>query len=169
MRAFLIVSLGLVLPLAACDGAKEGTTILINSTDSDGNVVAGVDGTTGKVSIDSPMFKGQFTLPKIKLDAKNFEMNGVHLYPGSTIGSMNVNAKPDQDDKDGGGTVRVQFDSPADPATVRDWFKDQLNSHGFNVTASGNGLTGTTDEKKPFKLDLAATSAGHSKGMIEIE
>ena len=169
MRNILIISLGMALPLAACSGAKEGTTISINSTDSDGNIVAGVDGATGKVSIDSPMFKGQFTLPKIKLDAKNFEMNGVHLYPGSTIGSMNVNAKPDEGDKDGGGVVRVQFDSPADPATVRDWFKDQLNSHGFNVTASGNGLTGTTDEKKPFKLDLAATTTGHSKGTIEIE
>lgn len=169
MRHILFTSLGIALALTGCDGAKQGTTISIKSSDSDGNVVAGVDGTTGKVSIDSPMFKGQFSVPKIKLDAKNFDMNGVHLYPGSTIGTMNVNALPDHDGKDGGGVVRVQFDSPADPATVRDWFKEQLNSHGFNVSASGNGLTGTTDEKKPFKLDLTAASPGHSRGVIEVE
>jgi hypothetical protein len=34
------------------------------------------------------------------------------------------------------------------------------------VKEGGNGLIGTTDEGKPFKLDLAPDGAGKSKGVI---
>lgn len=163
----------LALPLAACDDGKPGATITINSTDSDGNVHAGVDGKTGEVAIDTPVFKGNFKLPKIHLDGANFEMNGVHLYPGSTISTMNIEGRDHSDkdkggEDDGDGGIRVTFDSPADPATVRDWFKDKLTKAGFTVTASGNGLRGTTDEKKPFALDLEPAGTGHSRGVISI-
>jgi hypothetical protein len=82
---------------------------------------------------------------------------------------MNVNAQKGKDDDESSGVVRVSFDSPADPTTVRDWFKNKLTAAGFSVTTDGSGLTGTTDEKKPFKLDLAPAQAGHSKGTIVIE
>ncbi len=165
-RQTMLLAALLAAPLSACGDGKEGTTIAIKATDTDGNFVAGVDGKTGRIAIDAPGFKGSIALPKIKLDASNFDMNGVHLYPGSTIGSMNVDANKGDDGQD--GTVRVSFDSPADPATVRDWFRDKLNHAGFSVTADGNGLTGTTDEKKPFKLDLAPAGAGHAQGTITI-
>lgn len=163
----------LALSLTACDGSKTGTSISINSTDADGNVVASVDN-SGAVSINTPGFSGKINLPKIQLDADDFEMNGVHLYPGSTISAMNIQAHDggkagDKDgDGDDGGTVRVTFASPAAPATVRDWFQQKLNAAGFTVGPSANGLTGTTDEKKPFKLDLTADGTDKSKGIITL-
>ncbi|MBY0582459.1 MAG: hypothetical protein K2P68_06000 [Sphingomonas sp.] len=168
MRPIFLLSLGLLAPLTACDGSKEGTSISINSADEDGNVVAGVDGKTGRVSVDTPVFKGSLTLPKLHLDADNFDLNGVHLYPGSTISTMNIDAHKKGEDNDDDGALVMTFDSPADPATVRDWFKTRLSAAGFTLTDAGNGLTGTTDEKKPFKLDLVPAAGGHAKGTIAI-
>lgn len=166
----LAATILLAATLSACDGSKGGTTISFNSSDSDGNVVASMDGNSGAVSINTPGFSGKINLPKLHLDSKDFEMNGVHLYPGSTISAMNIDAhdggKPGKDDDE--GTVRVSFASPAAPATVRDWFQQKLTAAGFTLSASGNGLVGTTDEKKPFKLDLTPDGADKSKGTITV-
>jgi hypothetical protein len=167
MRFTLLPVLLLAAPLAACDHG-EGTSITLNASDEDGNVVAGVDGATGRVAINVPGFKGSMTLPKIHLNADNFDMNGVHLYPGSKITTMNIDGRDGKDGSDADGIVRVAFESPADPATVRDWFKDKLSAAGFKLNAEGNGLTGTTDENKPFKLELQPADAGHAKGSITI-
>lgn len=155
--------------LAACGDGRDGTTIAINSSGGGGNVVAGVDGKTGDMSINAPGFSGRISLPRIKLDAGNFDMNGVHLYPGSTISGMNIDAH--DDGKPGGGdngTVKVSFASPAAPETVRAWFADKLGHAGFAVHADGTGLSGLTDEKKPFTLDLSPDGADHARGTITI-
>jgi hypothetical protein len=160
----------LAATLSACDGSKDGTTISFNSTDSDGNVVASVDGNSGAVAINAPGFSGKIKLPKLHLDSKDFDMNGVHLYPGSTISAMNIDAHDGGkagDEKDE-GIVRVSFASPASAATVRDWFQQKLSAAGFTLSASGNGLVGTTDDKKPFKLDLTPDGADKSKGTITV-
>ncbi|WP_156363701.1 hypothetical protein [Sphingomonas sp. Leaf357] len=163
----LALVLILVAPLAACDSGKEGTSISINTTDADGNMIAGVDGKTGQVSLNVPGFSGKIKMPKIKLDADNFDMNGVHLYPGSTISGMNIDAKDGAGGDEDSGTVKVSFSSPATPDTVRGWFLEKLNSGAkFNVKASGSGLTGTTDEGKPFTLNLSPDGAAKSKGTI---
>src|SRR3546814_9584913 len=65
--------------------------------------------------------------------------------PISQIANMAVDAKGDK-----GGAVTVDFDSPADPATVLDWFNGKLGAAGFSLTTKGNGLVGTTDEGKPL-------------------
>ena len=150
------------LTLAACGDSGDGTSISINAGDS--NMVAGVDG-NGQLAINLPGgFAGNVKLPKMTLDADNFDMNGVHLFPGSTISGMNVDA----DGKDG-GLVRVEFQSPANPTKVRDWFLDKLSKQaGFTITASGDDLIGTTDENEPFRLDLAPDGADRSKGTIVI-
>ncbi len=163
LRSIMALSL-LAVPLAACD-EKEGTTITLNADDSDGNVVAGVDGKSGAFSIKTPGFSGQITLPKIHLDGGNFEMNGVHLYPGSKISSMNIDAR-DGDGGDKKGSVRVTFESPATPDTVRTWFAEKLGGADFKLTQQGSGLVGTDDEGKPFKLDLTAAGDGKSNGVI---
>ncbi|GAA0311987.1 hypothetical protein GCM10009087_22640 [Sphingomonas oligophenolica] len=166
----LAAAVVLAATLSACDGSKGGTSISINSTDSDGNVVADLNGNSGALSIDTPGFSGKINLPKLHLGASDFDMNGVHLYPGSTISAMNIDAhdggKPGKDDDS--GTVRISFASPAAPATVRDWYMQKLSAAGFTLSASGSGLTGTTNEKKPFKLDLAPDGADKSKGTITV-
>lgn len=154
-----------LLSLAAC-GDGTGTSISINSTDADGNVVAALDG-NGQVAIDTPVFSGKITLPKLKLDAENFDMNGVHLYPGSTIGGIDV-AAHDARGKDDDGHVRVTFASPAAPATVRDWFKQKLGAASFKLSEKGNGLVGTTDDGKPFELDLTPDGDAKSTGTISL-
>lgn len=168
MRLALVTIALAAAPLAGCGSDRDGTSITINAGGDDGNMVAGVDGNTGQVSLNVPGFKGSLTLPKIQLDAKDFDMNGVHLYPGSTIASMNIDGHDKGETDDDGGTVHVVFDSPADPATVRDWFKGRLDHAGFKVADDGMGLSGTTNEDKPFKLDLKPSDAGHSRGTITV-
>ncbi|WP_404368344.1 hypothetical protein AB5I39_14575 [Sphingomonas sp. MMS24-J45] len=157
-----------LISLAACDDGKEGSSFTLNSTDSTGNAAgASIDG-KGEATIDTPFFKGKVTLPKLKLDADNFDMNGVHLYPGSKISGMNVDVQNKDGDKDD-GRVRIAFTSPAAPATVRAWFKDKLTAAGFTLSDKGNGLTGTTDEDKPFTLELTPDGADKSSGVITVE
>ncbi len=161
MRVGLLLMVA-ALPLAACDGADQGTSISFSGNSEDGNAVAAMDGKTGQVKIDVPGFQGSFKLPKIQFTADNFDLNGVHLYPGSTISGFNVDARG----KDEDGQVRVVFDSPAAAPTVRDWFRERLEKVGYTVNADGNGLTGTTEEKKPFSLKLDDAGAGHARGTI---
>lgn len=142
MRA-LMMTLAAV-SLAACDrSADEGTSVSIDA----GNGAATVNGATGDVTVDTPVMKGSFKLPKIQFTADNFDINGVHLYPGSKIGAMNVNADS------GGGRVRVQFESPASVATVRDWLRAEFKKAGMRVDVAGDSVSGTSDGE-PFRIDL---------------
>jgi hypothetical protein len=160
MRTLLLLA-AVALPLAACAKGGEGTSITFNA--SDGNTVAAADGGSGEVKLDVPGFQGKFTLPKLQVTADQFDLNGVHLYPGSTIRSLNIDAGEHKD-----GAVRVAFTSPASPATVRDWLMERLNKADFAVSAHGTGLTGTTDEKKPFTLDLKPAGSAVADGVITI-
>lgn len=150
----------LALPLAACDRSGQGTTITINA--DDGNVLGGVDGNSGEVKLDVPGFSGKITLPKLQLNAGDFDLNGVHLYPGSTIETMNVAGGDKKND------VRVAFTSPATPDTVRAWFQERLAKVGFTIKPDGTGLSGTTDEDKPFKLTLTPDGGKNAKGEITL-
>ena len=154
--------------LAAC-GSGDGTSISINAAGDDGDNMTAAMTQNGQLAINLPGgFSGNIKLPKLKINAENFDMNGVKLFPGSTISSMNIDAKDNAAGKDS-GKVRIAFESPATPTKVRDWFLDKLSKEaGFTIAANGNALTGTTDEKQPFRLDLAADGADKSKGTIVI-
>lgn len=153
------------LALAGC-GESDGnsTSISFSSNSSDGAVSGGID-SSGNLKIDTNGFKADLKLPKFAIDASNFEMNGVHLYPGSTISAINVNG--DDDHKDA-GKVRVAFTSPATAATVRDWLKERLTKAGFTLAADGAGLSGKTDDGKPFALKLTDQGANKSSGTIDM-
>ncbi|MCU6455773.1 hypothetical protein LPN01_16965 [Sphingomonas sp. A2-49] len=158
-RTLLFAAATLALPLAACDRSGTGTSVSIN-TDG-GNTLAAVDGRSGEVKIAVPGFSGQIKLPRLQLDANDFDLNGVHLYPGSTIEAVDVGAA----DRSRAG-LRVRFTSPATPEQVRDWFERRLGKAGFALHRDGAGLSGTTDEHKPFRLDLTAADPTHAKGSI---
>jgi hypothetical protein len=154
------------LALAACDGADHGTSISVSGNATDGNrQVAAMDGSTGQVKIDVPGFQGSFKLPRIQMTADNFDMNGVHLPPGSKIEGFNVDAGEGGKDD---GKVTVAFEAPTDAAGVRGWFAERLPKAGYTVHADGAGLLGTTDDKKPFVLKLDGAGGGHAKGTITI-
>lgn len=157
-----------LVSLAACSDGKEGSSFTLNSSDSSGNAAGASINGKGEATIDTPFFKGKVTLPKLKLDADNFDMNGVHLYPGSTISGMNVDVQS-KGGETHDGRVRVAFTSPAAPVTVRDWFKSKLTAAGFTLSDKGNGLTGKTEENKPFTLELTPAGADKSSGVITVE
>ncbi len=164
---FLMMVAG--LSLSACGGSGDGTSITLNAAGTDGNVVAGMDGKTGQMSIDVPGFVGKIDMPKIKLDAENFDLNGVHLYPGSTISGMNIDAKDAASSGKDRGLVRLNFESPAKPDVVRAWFLEKLTTAGdFTLQKDGTGLAGTSSDGKRFKLELAPSGDEKSNGVIVI-
>ncbi|WP_066816693.1 hypothetical protein [Sphingomonas mali] len=154
------------LALAACGEHDGNSTSISFSGNSSGGAVSGGIDSSGNLKINANGFKADLKLPKFSVDANNFEMNGVHLYPGSTISSINVNGGQDED-KDP-GKVRVAFTSPANAATVRDWLKERLGKAGFALSADGAGLTGKTDDGKPFALKLSDQGANKSSGTIDM-
>lgn len=158
-RPLILATAGL-LALSACDRSNEGASVSINA--DGGNVLGAIDGNTGEMKIDVPGFQGSVKLPKIKIDTGNFDLNGVRLYPGSSIRNLNIVGN----DKTGG--LRVAFTSPAKPAIVRDWFAQRLGKVGYQVHAEGPNLIGTTDENKPFRLELAPDGADKANGTIVI-
>ncbi|HEU0066922.1 MAG TPA: hypothetical protein VFQ57_06750 [Sphingomonas sp.] len=164
MRAcFAIVLAGVAIGLAGCgdrggNGEAEGTSITLNG--DDGNVAGALDGKSGELKFDLPGFKGAIKLPRIKLNAADFDLNGVHLYPGSTIDRVDVAGNGDED-----GNLRVAFSSPAAPQIVRDWFRRRLAAAGYDLRVDGNALVGRDQDKKPFRLNLTPSGSA-ARGTI---
>jgi hypothetical protein len=159
-----LFSLGLMLvlaPLAAC-GDKQGTSFTLNASDDGDNSTVVANGSSGEVSLNVPGFSGKIALPKVQLSGDDVDMNGVHLYPGSKVTAMNVDAKKNS------GAVHIGFDSPADPQTVRGWFRQKLTAANFTVRDDANGLSGKTNDGKPFSMTLAHAGAGHTKGDLTV-
>lgn len=155
-----LAALPLVM-LAACGGEGDGTAISINANDT-GGAFSATASKSGEIAINAPGFKGNFTMPSIKLDAANFDINGVKLPEGSSISGMDVKGNGDS------GGVNIRFSSPITPAAVRDWFAPKLAAEGFKLSTEGSGLAGTTDDGKPFKLTVAPSGTGASQGTITI-
>lgn len=156
----------LVLPLAAalaaCGGEGDGASISVKSGDGEASVKTDKD---GRVAIKAPGFEGSLKLPKFEIGADNFEIDGLKLYPGSTIASLNVEANQDKGGEDG---VRVQFDAPAAADRVRSWFREQMQAAGFTVAANGSELRGKTSEGSDFTLKLDPAGDAKSRGMLTV-
>lgn len=155
----------LPLALAACDG--KGTSISINATSDDGeNSTFAMD--NGTVAIKGDGFSGNFKVPSIKMTAENFDMDGVKLYPNSTITSFNIDAQDHKGDQKDEGKVTAAFTSPAALATVQGWFREKLTARKFKFNEKGNGFAGTTEDGERFTLDLSADGGDKTKGRMEI-
>jgi hypothetical protein len=162
MRASLSLAFLPVLLLSGC-GDDKGTTISINGKDEAGKpATASMDGDTGRVKVDVPGFAADIKLPKIQLDAGNFDMNGVKLYPGSTITNMSI------DSAKGADAVAISFSAPADPAKVKTWFAGKMKAARFTVADATGGLSGKTEDGDGFSLTLTPDANGHSNGTIRI-
>lgn len=148
--------------IAACGRSdEEGTSISLNA--DNGQVIGGIDGNSGALKIDVPGFKGEIALPKIKFDADDLDLNGVNLYPGSTVDAVNVGQNGDGPDG-----VRVSFTAPASPQVVRNWFQGRLKTAGYELRTEGNALIGQTREEKPFRMELNRRSGDTATGTITI-
>jgi hypothetical protein len=175
MRRFLIVPLA-ALALTGCgssaDDGTPGTDISIDAVSDEGTPIkASANGKTGEVAIDVPGFKANIAMPKVNLDAGDFEMNGAKLYPGSKILSMKVDSmmRAAGTKGDGNATVRISFDSPATPDVVKAWFLEKLvKTAKYTLTATPTGMTGTNEDGDPFTLTLRPGETGHSIGTMTV-
>ncbi|WP_423606921.1 hypothetical protein [Sphingomonas sp. MS122] len=159
------LALPLAAALAACGGGEgggEGASISVKSGEGDASIKTDKD---GRVSVKAPGFEGSLKLPKFDIGAENFEIDGLKLYPGSTIANLNVDANRD---KGGEDTVRVQFDAPAAADQVRSWFREQMQAAGFTVTANGSELSGKTGEGSDFTLKLDPSGDSKSRGTLTV-
>lgn len=148
--------------LAACGGDGEGTSISIQGDNASVTAQADKD---GKVSVKAPGFEGSIKLPKFNIGAENFEVDGVKLYPGATVSSLNID---DRQDGTKSGGVKVTFDAPADAARVRDWFREQMEGAGFTVTGNRDELTGKTKSGSPYTLKIDGTGDAKSRGTLTV-
>ena len=166
--AFLFLPL---IALSACHQREKsgdgGTSVSINAKDNDGSDVAiRADGDTGKVSVKIPGFEGKVTLPKVMLSSSNFEIDGVKLYPGSKVGSVNVNA-----DKSGGkdeSKVDIAFTSPADPAKVAAYLRSAFAERQVTFAGNDSSMTGKTSDGDDFIISLTPGAAGQTAGTVAI-
>lgn len=116
-----------------------------------------------RFELNTPLFNASVAVPGEAMGAGDFDMNGVPLPPGSTVRNLAVHA----DAKPNEPTVTIRFAAPQPPAAVRDWLLPRLTEVGYTLTAAGDGLTGTTEEGKPFRLALTGDGGG-SMGTIEL-
>ena len=166
MRALALLLLALPLPLAACDGSGGGTTVSIDAKlDGDGNSTVSL--ANGTLAVKAEGFEGAIRMPKIKIGAADFDVNGLKLYPDSVIHDLHVDAEDRSEGRDK-GRVSVQFESPAALATVQQWFRDRLAKQHFKINEKGNGFVGTTADGDPFALTLDADGNARTKGRIEV-
>ena len=166
MRASLLALAAPLALLVGCGGDDTGTSISIKGNDSEGKpATASLDGGSGEVKIDVPGFAANIRLPKVQLDAGNFDIGGVKLYPGSKVTSMNIDAAKKRGT---GDSVTIAFDSPADASTVKAWFLEKMKAESFTVAEAAAGLAGKTDDGDAFTLTLNQGEAGHSSGSIVI-
>ncbi len=155
-------ALALPLTLAAC-GTGSDTNISIHDADGDVNISTDAE---GHASIKLPGIDASIKVPKLNVTAENFEVNGVKLYPGSTIRDVNVDAHDGSGDND--GRVAAKFEAPGSLEKVQAWFRDAMAKHHFKVAAQGTGFAGTTDDGQPVTIELNPDGADKTKGAITV-
>ncbi len=155
------LALPLVAALSACGGGEgDGATVSIKG--ADGNTVASV-GKDGRLAITAPGFEGSLKLPRFEFGADDFEVDGLKLYPGSTIANLNVESGNGKE-----GSVRVDFDAPAAAAQVESWFREQMRNAGFTIDANAGALAGKTGDGSPFSLRIAPRGDGKARGTLSV-
>jgi hypothetical protein len=162
------------LMLAACgdkasDQSGDSADVTINAKGEDGDTVSiTADGKGSKVNIKGDGVNINADLPGI--DGLNlgsdFDIDGVKLYPGAKITSVNIAAESSKaGDKQ--GLVRFGMTAPAAPATVLDWYAKAFAAKGMKAALNGNALNGETKDGDAFTIELAPDGAG-SKGEVRI-
>lgn len=163
------------LALTAC-GEKPATEaggdiaeVTINAKGEEGgNVRISADGKGSSIRIDGDGVNINADLPGI--DGLNvgsdFDIDGVKLYPGAKITSVNINAdggKPEGQQ----GMVDFGLTAPAAPDAVLQWYAKAFAAKGLTTTTKGGTLSGTTKDGDAFAISLTADGTG-SKGKVRI-
>jgi hypothetical protein len=145
MRALLLVTIA-ALPLAACDISKS-------SDDKNVNIQASED---GAVSFQIPGMKGNFKLPASMMRHSNMEIDGVKMYPGSSVNSVRAEDK----------IVTIGFTSPATVQKLMDYYGKEFAKAGVRASIQGNGFGGKTKDGDDFTLSFAETNGNTAGTMV---
>ena len=162
--------LALLLPialLAAYDRKGEKATVEI-SAGNGSTTISAAPGKDSRLKIDAPGVKADINLPFMTMISDKMEIDGVKLYPGSTIAGVNINAD-DSDGRQDDGRFSLRFQAPAARAKVAEWFARQFADNGFKMTLSGARFSGTNDDGNPVTLDMRDGANGATEGEIRIE
>ena len=169
MYRSLVLLLAAGALLAGCDSGGNVSFSFGESNDSvsnEGAVHLSGD-SSGRAEIRAPGLEGSIRLPRIDIDAADFEVNGLKLYPGSTIKEFSLDASDREGERDDGKVV-VAFEAPAALDKVQAWFRDNMAQRGFKAQAAGSGFAGTTNEGDPIRVELEADGTERSKGRMTI-
>jgi hypothetical protein len=93
-----------------CDGS--GTSFSINAKDDEGNPRSRPTA-NGQMAIKAPGFAGSIKLPKIPYQRRDFDLNGVKLYPNSTIDELASMPRTRPAAMTTRARSRIAFESPA--------------------------------------------------------
>ena len=166
--AFLIPPMML---LAACGSeekkSESGTQVSINAGDEHGGVQikTGKDGGNIKIGGDGAAI--DIDIPDfVDLDIESdFDIDGVKLYPGSKVTTVNVDAN----DKNGAdkAVVKLGFTSPTAPTKAADWMAGEFAKKGVKVTRSGDTLAGKDKDGADFTIKFGPDGA-NAKGEVVI-
>jgi hypothetical protein len=154
---------------AADESAGDVKDVTINAKGEDGGTVSiSADGTGSSISIKGDGVNINADLPGIDgLDiGSDFDIDGVKLYPGAKITSVNINAD-EAKAKGQQGAVNFGLTAPAAPAVVLAWYAKAFAGKGLTTTTKGSILSGTTKDGDAFAIELAPDGAG-SKGKVRI-
>lgn len=140
--AFLIPP---ILLLAACGQEKKPADETEVSVDAD----------SGKLKINGEGVNIDLDIPDLgDMDmASDFDIDGVKLYPGSKITTMDIKAN----DKNGASdaVVKFGFTSPAAPVEAADWMAAEFAKKGVKVARTGDTLAGTAKDGDTFRISFA--------------
>jgi hypothetical protein len=125
----------------------------------------------GEISIDTPGFDMKLDIPA----ALRSHISGDSdiIYPGSTIGGLNVTAR-DGKGQDASKVV-MRFSSADAPDKVATWYRDPARADtftGVSVQQDGKGyrIAGTgKDGGDPFDLNLAPAPGGGTQAQLTLQ
>ncbi len=151
------------------DDAKGAKVSVSVSDKEDGDSVINIDSDKdgGKFELKLPGgIQANVKVPEGMGGNTHFDIDGVGLYPGAKVGSVNVRAFDGNSDSK--ATVKIGFTAPADAAAVADWYQQQFAAKKVSVSRSGDTLSGKTEDGDDFTLGLEKASAGGAQGLLTI-
>jgi hypothetical protein len=142
----MLIGLGV---LSACNDPDERKLNAQNDNGADVSmsIDGGNNGATAKVSL---------SLPSLKLNAPEVDLDGVKLPPGARVTGIDLSGQ--EGTSEGGVTIR--FDSDLAPDKVRDYFLAAFKEKGMTAAKDATGISGRDHSGKAFRIELTDQGSG---------
>jgi len=163
----LIFALPLLAAACSVNSDDDKAKVSVGGIEIDANgdkALVSIGGEKG-LKIDTDGFKATVEIPGMNLGGKGFDIDGMKLYPGSTIKGMRVDARDKDGDKN--TTIVVTFTSPAAPDVVLAFAEKEADREGYAVGRSGRGLTGGDGSNKGIAYVVDAEGSG-TRGTVTL-